>query len=69
MAKERSERTLVNPAVLWCVVATLALITAIQLGRAFGLLSNLANPWRDASWLALFLGWVVTLAVAVLATW
>ena len=40
-----------------------------SLGRAFGLRSKADTAWRDASFVALFLGWLVTLAVAVLATW
>ena len=69
MADEEPRRTLLHFTLLWCVVATVALITAIRLGRAFGLRSNMDSPWHDASFVALFLGWFVTLAVAVLATW
>jgi hypothetical protein len=69
MVDDKPRRTLLHPTVLWCVVATVALITAIQLGRAFGLRSSIDDPWRDASFVALLLGWLVTLAVAVLATW
>jgi hypothetical protein len=69
MADGKPRRTLLHPTALWCVGATVALITAIQLGRAFGLQSNLDSPWHDASFVALFLGWLATLAVAALATW
>ncbi len=66
---DHPQRASLFPAALWSAVAAVALITAIALGRAFGLRSNAEAPWQDASWVALFLGWLVTLAVAALATW
>jgi hypothetical protein len=64
MVDDRPHRTLLSPEVLWCVVAAAALITATRLGRAFGLHYSIDGPW-----LALFLGQLATLAVAMLATW
>jgi hypothetical protein len=52
------------PAALWCAVATVALATASRLGHEFGLHDSVGGHW-----LALLLGWLTTLAVAVLATW
>lgn len=69
MGDNRSERAWPHGATLWCVVATFALVAAIRLGRAFGLRSATDTPWRDAAWLALFVAWLLTLFVAVLATW
>ncbi len=69
MPDDKPKRTPLQSPVLWSVVATVALIAAVRLGRAFGLRSGGGAPWHDGAWLTLFLGWVVTLAVSVLATW
>ncbi len=69
MVDDKPQRRLLLGAALWPAVAAVALITAVRLGRAFGLRSGGGAPWQDVLWLALFLGWLVTLAVAALATW
>lgn len=69
MADERPQSIRLQPGLLWCAVATVSLVTAVRLGRGFGLQSNLDAPWRDGAWLALVVGWLASLAVAALATW
>jgi hypothetical protein len=69
MIEDEPHRKQIPPAVLWTLVATVALIAELRLGRAFAWRSGGEAPWRDPSWLALLLGSLATLAVAALATW
>jgi hypothetical protein len=69
MVDDRPQRKLIPPSLLWTAVATVALIVALRLGRAFAWRSGSEAPWHDAAWTALFAGFLATLAVAALATW
>lgn len=64
MTDDKPARTSLPPELLWCIVAALALLTAIRLGQAFAGRGSVGGAW-----LALLLASGATLAVAVLATW